>query len=93
MVGDVELEASDFTWTRGVDNRAVDFSEKRITKQDGGKTIKICDAEDADEGSYHCCVTKDDVTDCVDVELQVLAVCDTDDNEYVVCTSVTTTRA
>ena len=31
------------------------------------------------------CVTKDDILDCVDVELQVLQVCDTEDNkEYVV---------
>ena len=33
---------------------------------------------------YECCVTKDDVTDCVEIELQVLAVCDTDEQEYVV---------
>ena len=46
---------------------------------------QICNAQDEDEGEYHVCVTKDDILDCVDVELQVLQVCDTEDNkEYVV---------
>ena len=47
--------------------------------------IQVCDATETDEGMYECCVTKDDVTDCVEIELQVLAVCDTDDErEFVV---------
>ena len=33
------------------------------------------------------CATKDDVKDCVDIELSVVQVCDTEDNkEYIVST-------
>ena len=47
---------------------------------------QVCDAEDTDEGKYTCCVTKNGATDCAEVELQVLAVCDTDDEkQYTVC--------
>ena len=48
---------------------------------------KICNAQDEDEGQYHVCATKDDVKDCVDVELKVVQVCDTEDSkEYIVST-------
>ena len=41
----------------------------------------MCDADSQDEGMYTCCVTKEGVTDCAEVELEVLAVCDTDNEE------------
>ena len=28
-----------------------------------------------DEGGYECCVVVDEVTDCVEIQLKVLAVC------------------
>ncbi|XP_063676239.1 uncharacterized protein LOC134812668 isoform X1 [Bolinopsis microptera] len=82
--GDLDFKTKDFVWTKGVADAAVDFDDKDFSILDGGKTIKICNAQDEDEGEYHVCVTKDDILDCVDVELQVLQVCDTEDNkEYV----------
>ena len=46
---------------------------------------QVCDADGTDEGMYTCCVTKEGVTDCAEVELEVLAVCDTENEEqYIV---------
>ena len=42
---------------------------------------KICDAEEGDEDVYACCVSKDGATDCVQIELRVLVVCDTENEE------------
>lgn len=45
------------------------------------RDLQVCDAQESDEGMYECCVTKDDVTDCVEIELRVLRVCQTDDEK------------
>ena len=38
---------------------------------------------------YTCCVTKEEATDCAEVELVVLAICDTDNEEqYTVSNSI-----
>lgn len=42
----------------------------------------MCDADDDEEGMYEVCVTKEEVTDCVQIELQVIAICKTDQKEF-----------
>ncbi|XP_063676879.1 SCO-spondin-like [Bolinopsis microptera] len=78
VIGDGDFSAEDFTWASGLVDTAVDFSNDKFTLLQGGKSLKICDAQDTDEGPYRVCVTEGDITDCVDVELQVLAVCEGD---------------
>ena len=46
------------------------------------KPRQVCDADDDEEGKYTVCVTKDDFTDCVDIELEVIAICHTDEGDY-----------
>ena len=46
------------------------------------KPRQVCDADDAEEGKYRACVTKEEVTDCVDIELKVIAICHTDEGDY-----------
>ncbi|KAL5263402.1 hypothetical protein ACHWQZ_G008688 [Mnemiopsis leidyi] len=78
---DFELNFQDFVWTFGQTGDDIDFDSDKFTKKNGGKTIEVCDADSQDEGMYTCCVTKEGVTDCAEVELEVLAVCDTDNEE------------
>lgn len=41
----------------------------------------MCDAlPDEDEGQYRVCVTKDDIVDCVDIEVRVLVTCQLEDS-------------
>ncbi|XP_063689126.1 IgGFc-binding protein-like [Bolinopsis microptera] len=78
---DFDLSFDDFVWTKGLTDKEIDFNSEKYTKKNGGKTIEVCDADDMDEGMYTCCVTKEEATDCAEVELMVLAICQTDNEE------------
>merc|ERR1712176_128491 len=82
IVSDDKFKAEDFKWTKGNINKPVDFEDDKFKLKDGGKTLEVCDADDDEEGMYEVCVTKDDVTDCVEIELEVIAVCHTDEGDY-----------
>ncbi|XP_063690218.1 uncharacterized protein LOC134822883 isoform X2 [Bolinopsis microptera] len=82
ILSDDEFEAENFNWFMGPADKPVDFEGGKFTLQDGGKTLKVCDADNEEEGIYKACVTKEEVTDCVDIELKVIAVCYTDVGDY-----------
>ena len=40
VVGDAKFSEDDFTWTSGLVDSPVDFSDDRISVHNGGKTLK-----------------------------------------------------
>ena len=75
---DSDFKEEDFKWRHNPGQIPLEIDSGKYTLSNGGKTLKVCDADDLDEGIFEVCVAKDEVTDCVEIELRVLITCETD---------------